>query len=116
MPKFMFLHRGSCDGSAQMSPEEKQKAMQAYGEWFQDGKSRGWLLDCGDGLEPEGRVVHADHTVTDGPFAESKELVGGYMLIEASDLAAAVELVKRGPLPAAGGTIEIRELAGNTME
>ena len=116
MAKFMFLYRGGKDCATEMSPEEKQQAMQAYGEWFQGGMEAGWLLDPGDGLKSDGRVVHPDLTVTDGPFAESKELVGGYMMVEAEDLAAAVELAKGSPMATSGGTLEVRELAGNTQE
>ncbi len=114
MAKFMFLHRGGCDGGADMSPEQMQQAMQAMGNWMEDGMKVGWLLDPGDGLKSEGQVVHADQTVTDGPFAESKELVGGYCMVEAPDLAAAVELAKA--MPQSGGAIEVRELAGHSME
>ena len=116
MAKFMFVYRGGNDGAVKMSPEQMQQAMQAWGDWIQDGMKAGWLLDGGDGLKPEGRVVQPDLTVTDGPFAESKELVGGYSLVEAADLAAAAELAKASPMPAAGGTVEIRELAGHNTE
>lgn len=113
MAKFMFMHRGGNDCATERSPEEMQQAMQAWGEWMESGMKAGWLLDPGDGLKSEVRIVHPDHTVTDGPFAESKELVGGYCMVEAADLAAAVELAKAMP---AGGMIEVRELAGHSME
>jgi len=68
------------------------------------------MLDGGAGLKPSGALVHADMSVTDGPFAELKELVGGYSMVEAPDLAAAVELAKGSPIPKSGGTVEVREL------
>jgi hypothetical protein len=114
MAKFMFLYRGGCDGAAEMSPEEMQQGMQAWGEWVEGGKKGGWLLDPGDGLKSGGRVLHPDRTVTDGPFAESKELVGGYCMVKAGDLAAAVELAKS--MPMSFGTVEVRELAGHSTE
>ncbi len=113
MAKFMFLARGACDQGPEASPEQMQQAMQAMATWIEDGTKAGWLLDPGDGLKTGGSVVHPDKTVTDGPFAESKELVGGYCMIEANDLAAAVALAKEMP---AGGTIEVRQLAGHSME
>ena len=116
MAKFMFVYRDGENGEADMSPEQMQQAMQAWGTWIQGGTEAGWLLDGGDGLKPEGQVVHPDLTVTDGPFAESKELVGGYSMVEAADLAAAVELAKSSPMPAAGGSVEVRELAGYMTE
>jgi len=114
MAKFMFLYRGGNECAAEKSPEQMQQAMQAWGKWMEDGMKSGWLLDVGDGLKPEGQVVHPDNTVTDGPFAESKELVGGYCMVEAADLMAAVGLAKA--MPQGGGAIEVRELAGHAME
>ena len=114
MAKFMFLHRGECESSIAKSPEEMQQVMQAMGAWMEDGTKAGWLLDPGDGLLPENRLVHGDKTVTDGPFCESKELVGGYCMVEAEDLAAAVELAKAMPLN--GGAIEVRQMAGHSMD
>ncbi len=67
MAKFMFLHRGGDECATERSPEQMQQAMQAWGEWMTDGTKAGWLLDPGDGLKPEGKVVHPDRTVTDGP-------------------------------------------------
>ena len=112
MAKFMFLYRG-CGNAAQRSPEEMQQSMQQWQTWIDAGRDAGWLLDAGDGLKPEGSVLHADGTVTDGPFAESKEWVGGYMLIEADDLRAAVARARSKP--ETGGAIEVRELAGQAM-
>ena len=116
MPKFMFVYRSIQDGSQEPSPEEMQQAMQAWGDWMQAGADAGWLIDGGDGLKAEGQVVHPDLTVSDGPFAESKELVGGYSMVEAPDLAAATEIAKGCPVPATGGWVEVRELAGYTVE
>ena len=110
MAKFMFLYRGPCEEPAERSPEEMQQAMQAMGEWMEEGTRDGWLLDPGDGLHSDGRVIQPDGTVTDGPFAESKELVGGYCMVEAADLAAATELAKA--MPQSGGVLEVRQLAG----
>ena len=62
-------------------------------------------------LSGTGAVVKPDLTVIDGPFAESKELVGGYSIVEASDLAAACELAKQTMKLAGGGKIEVREFA-----
>lgn len=114
MAKFMFLYRGGDDCAKEQSPEEMQQAMQAMGQWMERGMTAGWLLDVGDGLKPGGRLIHADNTVTDGPFAESKELVGGYCMVAAPDLEAAVELARA--MPRSGGVLEVRELAGHSMD
>lgn len=112
MARFMFLLRGG-DCNQERSPEEMQQAMQAMGQWMATGKEAGWLLDPGDGLQAGGSVVHGDGTVTDGPFAESKELIGGYCMVEADDLEAAAELARSMPQ---GADIEVRQLAGHSMD
>jgi hypothetical protein len=111
MAKFMFVYRDGDGHDPNMAPEEMQKLMQVWGDWIQGGTEAGWMIDGGDALTPEGRVVNPDLTVTDGPFAESKELVGGYSMIEATDFDAACEIAKTCPMPAAGGLVEVRMLA-----
>lgn len=111
MPKFMFVYRGGHEGMEQASPEQMQQVMQMWMDWIQAGTEAGWMLDGGDGLKPGGAIVSSDLSVIDGPFTESKELVGGYSMVEASDLAAAIELAKGSPMPQSGGTVEVRELA-----
>lgn len=111
MAKFMFLARGDGKCVKDQPAEQRQEAMQAWGEWIEGGLEAGWLLDPGDGLKAGGKVLHPDRTVTDGPFAESKELVGGYCMVEAPDLDAAVELALS--MPVTDVAMEIRELAGN---
>ena len=110
MPSFMFVYRGGHEGLEHASPEQIQQVMQMWMDWIQKGIAAGWMLDGGDGLKPGGAVVKVDLSVTDIPFAQSKELVGGYSMVEAPNLAAAVELAKGAPMPRSGGTIEIREL------
>ena len=110
MPRFMFVYRGGHEPTKDSSPEQMQQVMQMWMDWIHSGMEAGWMLDGGDALKPGGAVVNADLSITDGPFAESKELVGGYSMVEAPDLAAAVELAKGSPMPKSGGTVEVREL------
>ena len=111
MAKFMFLQRGGCENQPKMTPEQMEATMKSCMEWMQSGKDEGWLLDPGAPLSGGSAVVESDLTVMDGPFAESKELVGGYTLVEAPDLAAACELAKRTIKMTGAGRIEVRECA-----
>ncbi|GAB4151810.1 MAG: YciI family protein [Planctomycetaceae bacterium] len=117
MARFMFLLRGgeNCGSRSEMTPEQMQQMMQTYMDWMTEGKEAGWLLDPGNRLGA-GAVVKPDMAVIDGPFAESKELVGGYMMVEARDLAAAIEIVKGSPMVKGGNTVEIRELPEMEMK
>ena len=71
------MYRNHADETpAEPSPEEMQAIMQQWGDWFQSiGEN---LIEGGDGLKPDGTVLQPDDAVTDGPFIEAKEIVGGY--------------------------------------
>lgn len=114
MAKFLFVYRGpASQHEHEMSPDQMQKLMEAWNQWIGSGFQEGWMVEPGDALNLEGRVVNDQKVVSDGPFAESKEIVGGYSIVEAPDLEAAGEIAKRCPAcESPGGSIEIRELAG----
>jgi len=113
MPKFLFVYRGG--NHAKMTPEEMQQSMKKWEVWLGEGFQKGWLVDAGDALTEEGRVVHPK-VVTDGPFAESKEVVGGFSIVQADTVDAAAQLAKGCPGLQVGGTVEVRRLAGYTMK
>jgi TetR/AcrR family transcriptional repressor of nem operon len=115
MAKFLFVYRGAGETVARMTPAEKQQHMQKWEKWLGEGMQKGWLLDPGDGLTQEGRVVGA-RVVTDGPFVESKEVVGGFSIIQADTIDAAAKLAKGCPVVLVGGTVEVRPLAGYTTK
>ncbi len=69
------------------------------------------MVDAGDALQPAGKVVRNNDVVTDGPFAESKELVNGYTVVEADSLQAATAYTKNCPIFNGGGCVEVRQLA-----
>jgi hypothetical protein len=86
-----------------------QQVVQKWTTWMKDLEAKGHLKDRGQPLERAGKVVHGKQkTVTDGPFAEAKDVVGGYTLIEATDLSEAVELSKDCPIFEFEGAVEVR--------
>jgi hypothetical protein len=109
MSEFIYLYRGGNDWSR--SPEEMQKTMQKWVAWMKQLGDQGHLKAVGNPLEPGGKVVKGKQkTITDGPFAEAKDLIGGYTLIEAKDLAEAAELSKGCPIFERDGTVEVRPI------
>jgi len=112
MAKFLYVYRRGRDLANTMSPEAMEQHLQRWRDWLGEGLKQGWLLDGGDALKQEGRVVRAAKVVTDGPFVESKEVVGGYSLIEAPTIESAAELAHGCPVLRSGGSVEIRPLAG----
>lgn len=110
MARFMFLQRGDCSDRPEMTPDQMEAQMKSCMEWVRNGTDEGWLLDPGCPLKSGGAVVQPDLTVIDGPFAESKELVGGYTIVEAPDLETACQFAKRTIEMAGAGRIEVREM------
>jgi hypothetical protein len=110
MARFLFVYRGG--PPSQMTPEEMQQQMQKWQTWIREALQKGWMLDMGDALMPEGRVVRGPKVVTDGPFVEAKEIVGGYSIVQADSLDAAAALAKGCPAALGGGSVEVRPLAG----
>lgn len=107
MAQFILMLRDSGSFPTDISPEEIQQILQRYSEW-QD-KVRGTGQKLYDG---EGRVVvrkDGGIAVTDGPYVESKEVLGGYFIVEAEDYDAASKLVEDCP-HLDFGSIEIRRI------
>lgn len=106
MSELTYFFRGR-DRSA--SPEQMQRTMEKWVAWFKDLGSKGHLKDPGHPLEQAGKVVRGKQKiVNDGPYAEAKDVVGGYIVVEAKDLDHAVELSKGCPILAVGGSVEVR--------
>jgi hypothetical protein len=107
---FMLLLRGGVS-SRDLSPQQFQQQIENYMDWINALRRKGHFL-AGQPLEEEGKVLSGKNgqTITDGPFTESKEAVGGYFLISAKDCQAAVELAKDCPSFANGGTVEVRPI------
>jgi hypothetical protein len=112
MARFLFVYRRSSDLGARITPEAMQQTLEKWRVWIGEGLRAGWMLDGGDALTQEGRVVRPKQVVTDGPFVESKEIVGGYSIIQAETLDAAAELAHGCPVLQNGGFVEVRQLAG----
>lgn len=109
MTQFMLLLRG---GEFPVhSPEEMQKVVEKYIAWSdklrQEGRHR-----SSDELKDGGRIlsVKNGNFVVDGPYVETKEIIGGYYLFEAKNIDEATEIAKDCPHLNFGGSIEIREI------
>jgi hypothetical protein len=113
--KYLLLYRSPTDAPRRSpSPAEMQEAMARWNAWktkFEDE-----IVDMGDGLTPVGAVCRATG-VTDGPYIEGKEVIGGYMLVATSSLERAIQIAKEGPMTQQpGASVEIRALAGRSQK
>ena len=105
-PYLLIFRNTSCQSYEALSPEQRQNLLQQWNDWY-DRLANDGKVQHGHPLELAGRVVtYSD--VTDGPFAESKEAVGGYFFITASGLDEATEIAQQCPSLRYGITVEVR--------
>lgn len=97
----------------QLSPDERQQLMQQWNEWY-DSLARGGQLQHGYPLDSGGRVVAGRNgeRITDGPFAESTEAIGGYFLLTVANLDEATAIARRCPSLRLGMQVEVRPIVG----
>jgi hypothetical protein len=108
---YMLLFRGT-HWDTNLSPEELQNVMSQWSAWFDRLVQQGKIKSAHP-LMDEGKIVawKKGQTVGDGPFAESKEAIGGYFLLQINDLDEAVEIAKECPALKYGVTVEVRPIA-----
>ena len=93
-----------------LSPDELQSRMGKWFAWGQKMETQ-WILKGGEALIPNmKRIIGQDRTVSDGPFADSKEIIGGYYTVSAESADAVVAIAQDYPDYDLGGTVEIREI------
>ncbi len=109
MQRYLFIRRSSGGPQEPPSPAQQQAMYAAFGAWQEKFKAR--IEDMGGRLKSGGKVVRAS-SVTDGPYAEAKELVGGFMIVSAESYEQALEVAREMPGWTSGASIEIREIAG----
>src|SRR6266850_4763732 len=94
--EYLLLFRGS-DWDKGLSPAQLQKTMGQFMDWFERLKQQG-KVKAGQPLERQGRIVSGQKGRTvDGPFAESKEAIGGYFLLQVADFNEALAIAQQCP-------------------
>jgi hypothetical protein len=111
MKEFLFVYRNDYKAqSAPSSPEEMQAIMKQWMDWIGGIAAQNKLIDRGNRLHGAGKVVKPGNVITDGPYTEIKELIGGYTLVKAASLEEATEMAKDCPILTVGGNVEVREI------
>src|SRR5579863_7725839 len=111
MPSYMLLLYDNPANWANISPEDMQKALEKYMAWESKLRSSGIFLASHKLADDAGKVLGGRQIrITDGPYSETKEVLGGYYLIKAATYQEAVELSRDCPHLGYGGTIEVRQV------
>jgi hypothetical protein len=113
MSQYLLLLYDNPANWKNFSPEDMQKAIEKYMAWRAKLQNQGILRGGQKLADDVGKVLRGSNPavrVTDGPYSETKEVLGGYFLLEAPDYAAAVKASRDCPHLAYGGTIEVRQV------
>lgn len=111
MKDFLLVFRADQSAVPMGSPEQLQAVTKQWMDWIGSIAAQNKLIDRGNRLVPSGKVVRPAGVITDGPYTEIKESIGGYSLIKAASIEEAVELAKGCPVLTVGGNVEVREIS-----
>lgn len=110
MKDFLMIFRNSSTPESR-SPEQMQNTMKQWQEWMGGIAAQNKLVDAGNRLAADNScVVKPGNVVTNGPYVEMKEAVGGYTMVRAGSAEEAAELAQSCPILKVGGSVEIREV------
>jgi hypothetical protein len=107
MEKFMLIFHGGIKQDA--SPADLEANMGKWMAWIEQLNKDGRYV-AGEPLLPGGKLVTGNKTITDGPYTEGKELVGGYFIMNANDIEEAAEISRSYPDFQYGGTVQVRQV------
>jgi hypothetical protein len=111
MHEFLLIFRRESTGAeSPMSPEQIQAMMKPWQDWIGSIAAQNKLVTAGNRLQTDGNVVKPGNIVTNGPFVEIKESIGGYTIIKADSLEEATEISKGCPILFVGGSVEVRAI------
>ncbi len=108
MKEFMMIFRSEPKAWANLSPEQMQASTKKWQDWIGGIAAQEKFVST-NRLGFNGKTVKSNNVVTDGPYTELKEIIGGNMVVKAENLDAAVEMAKGCPTLDIGGHVEVRD-------
>jgi hypothetical protein len=111
MKDYLLVYRADYSFMPERSAEEAAAMTKRWMDWMGSIAAQNKLTNRGNRLEASGKVIKKDSTITNGPYAEIKESIGGYSVIKAGSYEEAIELAKSCPIFLIGGNVEVREIS-----
>jgi hypothetical protein len=109
MKEFMMIFRSEVNESFGPSPEQMQSNIQDWMNWVGGIAAQGKLTGA-NRLSFEGKILKPNHVIVDGPYAEVKEIIGGYVIVKATNIDEAMKLAEGCPILSHGGHVEVRSV------
>lgn len=111
MKEFVLIFRSDYLPEVKFSPDEMQSMMKHWENWMGGIAAQNKLASSGNRLGSEGKSVKPGNVVTNGPYAEIKEIISGFIVIRAGSIDEAAEIAKGCPLVVGGGGhVEVRDV------
>jgi hypothetical protein len=109
MTEFMMIFRNDYNPSLKPSPEQMQASIKQWQDWIGSIAAQGKFVST-NRLGFEGKTLKPNNVITDGPYAELKEIVGGYIIVKSTNLDEAIKLAEGCPILTIGGHVEVRNV------
>jgi hypothetical protein len=109
MTEFMMIFRNDYNPSFKPSPEQMQASIKQWQDWIGGIAAQGKFIGT-NRLGFEGKTLKPNNVISDGPYAEVKEIVGGYILVKATNIDDAMKLAEGCPILNIGGHVEVRNV------
>lgn len=109
MTEFMMIFRNEYEPSVKPTPEQMQASIKQWQDWIGGIAAQGKFAGT-NRLSSEGKTLMPNHVIADGPYAEVKEIIGGYLIVKANDINEAMSLASGCPILDIGGNVEVRNI------
>jgi hypothetical protein len=109
MKEFMMIFRSASNANAETSPEQLQANIKLWQDWIAGIAAQGKFVGT-NRLGLEGKTVKPNKVVTSGPYAEVKEIIGGYLIIKTDSIDEALKFAEGCPVLEMGGNVEVRDV------
>ena len=109
MKEFMMIFRHTPNAEFKPSPEQLQENIKQWQDWIGGIAAQGKFISTNQ-LGFEGKTLQANQLITDGPYAELKEIVGGYIIVKSNSIDEALQLAEGCPILSTGGHVEVRNI------
>ncbi len=116
MNEFSLIFRNEQNPDVQFSPEQMQNVLKQWRDWIGGMAAQNKVANPGSRLGFDAAIVKGGGVVTDGPYAEIKEIITGFIIVRGETLQDAIELAKGCPIFSAGGSVEVRNVIPTVME
>ena len=107
MTEFMMIFRNDYNPAFKPSPEQMQASIKQWQDWIGGIAAQGKFVGT-NRLSSVGKTLKPNQVIVDGPYAEVKEIIGGYVIVKATTLDEAMKLAEGCPILAIGGHVEVR--------